>query len=82
MNFFFWILCGIIGATLYEHFVPRIFKKEALIIVGHRLHHSLYGLVAIIFGAALQNNALFAMGIGIVIQHTATDGFRFFSKEN
>ncbi len=81
MTFLLWLISGIALATLYEYFVPKFFKKDALIISGYRLHHSLYGLAGIILGLSLQNNHLLALGIGILIQHTATDGFRFLSKE-
>lgn len=74
-------LFGFILATLWEMFCVKIIKKTSLIILGYRLHHSLYGLLFVIFGFELQNNILFGLGIGILIQHTITDGFRFLSKE-
>jgi len=86
------ILIGFVGAFLYEYCTGKIdrrfFKKDALIISGYRLHHSLYGLfgllLSILFflsGKVGVSTTLLGLSIGVIIQHTITDGFRFLSKE-
>jgi hypothetical protein len=81
MTFLFWIIVGVCAAALYEYLTPKIFKKDALIVAGYRLHHSLYGVAAIALGIWLRNYIYIALGVGILIQHTATDGLKFVSKE-
>jgi hypothetical protein len=74
-------ILGFILAYGWEYFCTHIIKRTALIILGYRLHHSLYGLLFIVLGLYVQNIILIGLGIGILIQHTVTDGFRFLSKK-
>lgn len=90
--FFSFIIFGITGSFLYEYLTRKIgekyFKKDALIVKGYRLHHSLYGLIGLMFSLFFFLNGrieafqvLIGLSIGILVQHTLTDGFRFVSKE-
>ncbi len=72
---------GFLLAFGWEHFCTHIIKKTSLIVQGWRFHHSLYGLLFLTFGFLIPNNILLGIGIGIIVQHTMTDGFRFISKE-
>lgn len=72
-------IAGYIAAHIYENFGEKIVKKDKLIVYGYRLHHSLYALLFLALGFIDIKVAFF--GIGILIQHTVTDGFRFISKE-
>lgn len=82
MTFLISSLFGIILAYAWEYFCTKVIKKTSLIIYGYRLHHSLYGLLFVFIGFLNQNILLFGMGVGILIQHTTTDGFRFISRES
>lgn len=79
MKYLFFTIFGFITAYLYENIGKHIVKREKLVVGGFRLHHSLYGLVFIALG--LVNISFIFFGLGILIQHTLTDGFRFLSKE-
>jgi hypothetical protein len=81
MMFLTYLAIGFIAAVLYDHLIRKISKKDALIVSGYRLHHSLYGLAFLVLGVGMQSYKCIALGIGILIQHTITDGFRFLSKE-
>lgn len=75
------IILGYIIAHLYERVIVMATKKDALIIKGYRLHHSLYGTAFLVLGFLSQNIIAIGLGVGIIVQHTLTDGFRFVSKE-
>jgi len=80
MNISIFIILGYTLASLWELFCKYIINKTSLIIRGYRLHHSLYGIVLIIIGTLMDISTPLSIGIGIIIQHTVTDGFRFISK--
>jgi hypothetical protein len=80
MFFFLALITGILIAALYEDVLPRITRKKSLVIYGHLLHHSIYGVVFVLLGLALKNISAMGFGVGILIQHTVTDGFRFISR--
>ncbi len=69
-------------AWLYEFTAINLFHKTSLIILGYRLHHSLYGVLFIVLSLINKNVFLLGFGIGIIVQHTVSDGFRFLSKES
>lgn len=73
---------GFIVAYIWEYVCTNIIKKTSLILFGWRLHHSLYGILFIAIGFSVRNMSLIGIGIGVLIQHTITDGFRFISKEH
>lgn len=75
------LLLGFLAAYGWELFCSRIIKQTSLIILGYRLHHSLYGLLFMGAGYISKNMFLAGFGIGIILQHTLTDGFRFISLE-
>ena len=78
------IITSIFGFFLaygWERFCERIIKVKAMIVFGYRLHHSLYGLAFIIIVFVFQTIIPIGLGIGIIIQHTITDGLRFVSEE-
>lgn len=84
MNILLFLVSTVIGfciSTLYEVFIIKLTKKRALILNGYRFHHSIYGLIFIILSFSVYN-FLFFFGIGIILQHTITDGFKFITKEN
>ncbi len=74
-------LAGFALAFIWDYFCTHVIKKASLIILGWRLHHSLYGVLLLIVGYLVQNMTLLGIGIGVLVQHTLTDGFRFISKE-
>ena len=75
---------GIISAYVYESLAGivgnNIFNKEALVIYGYKLHHSLYGVLFLVLAYVNRNVFLAGFGFGIITQHTFTDGFRFIQK--
>jgi hypothetical protein len=81
MTLLFSLILGMPLAAFYEYLMLKIPGKKGLIIKGYRLHHSIYGLIFITMGLALQSIFCIGLGLGILIQHTLTDGFRFISKE-
>ncbi|MDA1317405.1 MAG: hypothetical protein O3B87_05305 [bacterium] len=83
-KFIFSIILGVLAAFLYENimlmFGTKVLHKTELVIQGYKLHHSLYALP--FFAAYGLNKKIFFLGfgIGILLQHTITDGFRFIQK--
>ena len=75
------ILFGYILAHVYEKVAIVVSRKRPLVLFGYRLHHSLYGILFVGLGYWYQQSLLYSIAIGIIIQHTITDGFRFVSKE-
>lgn len=75
------ILLGYILAHVYEKVATVVSRNRPLVVNGYRLHHSLYGVLCIGLGYWSQQPLLYGIAIGIIIQHTLTDGFRFISKE-
>lgn len=77
-------LLGIVAAYLYESLAglvgKNIFNKEALIVNGYKLHHSLYGVLFLVLAYINKNTFFVGFGLGIIAQHTLTDGFRFIQK--
>jgi hypothetical protein len=81
MTFMLTVVIGFVLAFVWEYFCVNIIKRTVLIVWDWRLHHSLYGLLFLILGFLVQNIIFIGLGIGIVVQHTFTDGFRFVSKK-
>lgn len=89
------VLFGIILTYLFELILKsnKTFKyryyNHHKIIWGYHVHHSTYGLVFMLVGVVLflygnENSALdaFLFGLGIIIQHTNSDGrFVFIEKQ-
>ena len=82
-------ILGILLAYLYEMFMYKIGKKlgrSELVIVGYKLHHSIYGLIpiciAVFFIPDIYLKSFFlAFGVGIIVQHYFTgDGLVFVTK--
>ena len=74
-------------AAIYEN-LPfyELFNKKALVIFGYKLHHSLYGIIVIIFaffsGDISSKILLVSAGIGIILEHYLTGGgMDFVTKE-
>ncbi len=72
---------GYILAHVYEKVAIVVSRNRPLILYGYRLHHSLYGILFIGYGYWQQQPLLYGIAMGIILQHTLTDGFRFISKE-
>jgi hypothetical protein len=81
MVFLFSTLLGYILAYGWEYFCIKIIKKTSLLILGYRLHHSIIGLIIILLGMVSNSLYVIGIGVGVIMQHTITDGFRFVSKE-
>lgn len=83
-NLFLSFVLGIITAFIYESLAKtvgiNIFNKEALIVSGYKLHHSLYGVFFLLFSLVSQKYFFLGFGLGIIFQHTITDGFLFIQK--
>lgn len=75
------ILAGYILAYSYEKALTILSHGKPLVIAGWRLHHSLYSVLFFVSFLVFQNSIFLGLAIGILIQHTITDGFRFISKE-
>ncbi len=82
--FFLSFILGILFAIVYESLALvvgiNIFKKEALIISGYKLHHSLYGVFFLLISFVSKKYFFLGFGLGIIFQHTLTDGFRFIQR--
>lgn len=83
------LITGFFGAYLYELFAKKVLRKDSFIVGGYRLHHSLYGLAGLFASIwlALVNQNLYSavllgFSLGIITQHTITDGCSFISKES
>lgn len=79
---------GLIAAYIYENLpLGRLTGKKALIVFGHRLHHSLYGLLLILSAFLLSTDPstkvlLISAGIGVLVEHYITGGgLDFITKE-
>lgn len=83
-KFFVSFILGIVVAYIYEVFGRMIginvFKRDALIISSYKLHHSLYGVLFLMLANINKSIFLTGFGLGIIVQHTFTDGFRFIQK--
>jgi len=84
INFIISFILGVLSAFVYE-FIARtiginVFRKESLVIIGYKLHHSLYGLLSFILFGITQKSFFFGFGLGIIFQHAVTDGFFFVNK--
>ena len=75
------IVFGYVLAHVYEKVAIVVSRKRPLVVYGYRLHHSLYGLLFMGLGYWQQQPFFYSIAIGIIMQHTITDGFRFISKE-
>lgn len=84
MEFIYLIIIGLILGVLIAHGyenlpLRKIFKREALVICGYKLHHSLYGVILIIitFMSNIKPTTaviLISIGVGIIFQHYLTGG--------
>lgn len=78
------IILGVLTAFLYDYVAKmigtKVFHKTELVIWGFKLHHSLYGLLSFALYGVNRNVFFLGFGIGIILQHTITDGFRFIQK--
>ena len=78
---------GAIVSYCYEKAVIHITKKDRLVVLGYRLHHSLYGLLflslSLLFTFDINGMmALSFFGMGIIAQHCLTgDGLVFVTRE-
>lgn len=84
IKFIFSFIIGIISAFVYEFIVGFIGKqylnKESLVVFGYKLHHSLYGIIFLTIFLINKKSFYLGFGLGIIFQHTITDGFRFIQK--
>jgi len=80
-------ISGLVFAYIYENLPFYKFTgKKALIVLGYRLHHSLYGLIFILFALlnifSINNLLLISAGLGIIFEHYLTGGgLDFITKE-
>lgn len=95
LSFSMGLLLGMIATWLFELILKTNKKlknryyKHHNVFLGYHVHHSIYGLAAILAGIVLflineKSSALFyvALGIGIITVHTISDGrFVFFDKQ-
>lgn len=81
---FFSFIFGIIFAFIYEtiggSIAKNIFNTTALVVYGYKLHHSLYGILFLSIYFINRKSFYLGFGLGIIFQHTITDGFRFMQK--
>lgn len=77
-------ILGIVSAYLYEFiagFIGRnIFNRYSLVVGGFKLHHSLYGVLFLILAYLNKNAYLAGFALGIIVQHTFTDGLKFIQR--
>ena len=79
------LAAGYAGAAVYEAtgiWLSKLTKKPPhLDVKGYRLHHSLYGLAALVLRIIAWNVLLCAVGVGIIVQHYFTgDGLVFITR--
>ncbi len=78
------LFLGIIFAFVYEIITgiigKKLFHQESIILLGYKLHHSLYGILSLFI--FLFNKKIFYLGfgLGIILQHSITDSFNFIQK--
>lgn len=72
---------GFFVAWLYDVSMMRLFSGKGFIVLGYRLHHSLYGLLFFLLSLIQKKFFLFGFGLGIIAQHALTDGLWFITKE-
>ncbi len=88
MELIIFFVSGMIFAYIYENLpFKRYTGKNALIVFGYRLHHSLYGLLLILVAMlnifAVNNLLLISAGLGIIFEHYLTGGgLDFITKED
>ena len=81
------LFTGGIGAFIYENTITKITGQRKLVISRYKLHHSLYGVLLILFAMTLGNNlntsiVLFSAGVGVIVEHYITGGgLDFITKE-
>jgi len=81
------IICGIIATLLFEFVLKtnkrlrRRYYKHHAVLFSYHVHHSIYGVLFIIasiifyFNKNLPDSIFyFSFGVGIIIQHTISDG--------
>ncbi|MBT3249826.1 MAG: hypothetical protein HN846_00110 [Candidatus Pacebacteria bacterium] len=71
---------GFLFAWAYDGFAVNVLNKDALFVGKYRLHHSLYGLLFICLSLVNKKSFFMGFGLGIIAQHTITDGFWFVTK--
>ncbi len=98
MNAILLIVIGLLFGVVISHFFELSLKENKLlknryyrhheIIFGYHIHHSMYGLVCIIFGIILSfkdhpisSTFFIATGVGIIIMHTIFDGRLIFIEK-
>lgn len=87
LKFVLAFVLGFVTAYVYEIVAFNAGREiletdnPGLIIAGYRLHHSLYGLLSLVLWATQKKEFYLGFGLGIIVQHTMYDGFRFVSKE-
>jgi hypothetical protein len=89
------VLFGVLATMIFEfilknnkNFHKKYYEYHKLF-WGYHIHHSTYGLLSIIFSASVFlldqkriDMFFLAFGIGIIIQHTLSDGrFIFIEKQ-
>ncbi|PJE63185.1 hypothetical protein COU88_00880 [Candidatus Roizmanbacteria bacterium CG10_big_fil_rev_8_21_14_0_10_39_6] len=78
------IISGIIAAFLYESvariFSTKVLHRTELVIWRYKLHHSLFALPFFAIYGLNKKMFFLGFGIGILLQHAVTDGFRFIQK--
>ncbi|PIY80353.1 MAG: hypothetical protein COY80_03300 [Candidatus Pacebacteria bacterium CG_4_10_14_0_8_um_filter_42_14] len=67
------ILLGFIAAYLWDFFCSQVIKQTSFIILGYRLHHSIYGLVSILFGAVNRNQFLKQDELSLILNQIVTE---------
>lgn len=77
---------GYLIAFTYERvmlFIGKKLKKKSIVVLGYKLHHSIYGLIFIAISLFIQPAVLFiGVGLGIIVQHYFTgDGLVFITKD-
>ena len=78
INLLKFLLVGFLLGYLFALFYEKCFlliekkknKKPYVIIKGYHFHHSIYGLIAILFSIIFASGLLFGFGLGIIIRHT------------
>jgi len=90
MNFFtlalLGLFCGILLTWIFEFAIKsnkKLYKryyKQHEVVFGYHIHHSTYGLVALVMSIVLclderYSQAIFwlGVGVGIILEHTASE---------
>jgi len=83
-DFVFGIAFGFIFGYLWERCTTKTNLRRFAHLKRIHLHHSLFGLIAILFALLLKGGSqiiVLCFGLGIIIEHSIRESFVFITKD-